>query len=70
MPNGIGNGSITALYLKTGKIKWEHKTDYSTWVSQLVTNGIVFLGQTTAVGNNETGVTYPLALSDQQRIRL
>ncbi|HEY3361531.1 MAG TPA: PQQ-binding-like beta-propeller repeat protein, partial [Methanosarcina sp.] len=28
-------------------------------VSPLVTNGVVFSGTITAVGNNETGVTYP-----------
>jgi alcohol dehydrogenase (cytochrome c) len=59
MPNGIGNGSITALDLKSGKIKWEHKTDFPTWVSPLVTSGVVFSGAITAVGNKETGVTYP-----------
>jgi alcohol dehydrogenase (cytochrome c) len=58
MPNGIGNGSITALDLKTGKVKWEYKTDFPTWVAPLVTNGVVFSGTITAVGNNETGVTY------------
>ena len=61
MLNGIGNGSITALDLKTGEIKWEHKTDFPTWVSPLVTNGMVFSGTITAVGNNETGVTYPFS---------
>jgi len=59
MTNGIGNGSITALDLKTGKIKWEHKTDFPTWVSPMVTNGVVFAGSITAIGNNKTGVTYP-----------
>lgn len=59
MPNGIGNGSIAALDLKTGKVKWEYKTDFPTWVAPLVTNGVVFSGTITAVGNNETGVTYP-----------
>jgi len=59
MTNGIGNGSITALDLKTGKVKWEHKTNFPTWVSPLVTNGVIFSGTITAVGNEETGVTYP-----------
>lgn len=58
MPNGIGNGSVTAIDLKTGNIRWEHKTDFPTWVSPLVTNGIVFSGTITPVGNKETGVTY------------
>ena len=59
MPNGIGNGSITALDLKTGKVKWQHKTDFPTWVAPLVTNGVVFSGTITAIENEETGVTYP-----------
>lgn len=50
MPNGMGNGSITALDLKTGKVKWEHKTEFPTWVSPLVTNGVVFSGTITATG--------------------
>jgi len=59
MKNGIGNGSIIAMDLKTGKVKWEHKTDLPTWVSPIVTNGVLFSGTITAVGNKETGVTYP-----------
>lgn len=59
MTNGIGNGSITALDLKTGEVRWEHKTEFPTWVSPLVTNGVVFSGTTTAVGNEKTGITYP-----------
>jgi alcohol dehydrogenase (cytochrome c) len=50
MPNGIGNGSIVALDLRTGNIKWEHKTDFPIWASPLVTNGVVFSGHVTAVG--------------------
>jgi len=50
MPNGVGNGSIVALDLKTGKIKWEYKTDFPTWCSPLVTNGLVFSGHITATG--------------------
>ncbi len=50
MPNGIGNGSVAALDLKTGKIKWETKTDFPTWCSPIVTNGLVFSGHVTATG--------------------
>lgn len=50
MPNGIGNGSIDAVDLSTGKIKWTHPTDAPTWVSPLVTGGIVFSGHVTATG--------------------
>jgi len=47
---GIGNGSIIALDLATGKVKWEYKTKFPTWVSPLVTNGVVFSGHVTATG--------------------
>ncbi len=53
-PTGIGNGSIIALDLATGNLKWEHKTDFPTWVSPLVTNGLVFSGHVTATGKPYT----------------
>jgi outer membrane protein assembly factor BamB len=28
--NGIGNGTITAIDLKTGKTKWEYPTEFPT----------------------------------------
>lgn len=49
--NGVGNGTITAVDLKTGMIKWNHPTKYPTWVSPLVTNGLVFSGHITATGS-------------------
>lgn len=52
--NGIGNGTITAIDLKTGKIKWTHPTEFPTWVSPLVTNGLVFSGHITAIGKPYT----------------
>jgi alcohol dehydrogenase (cytochrome c) len=48
--NGVGNGTITAIDIKTGKIKWQHPTEFPTWVSPLVTNGVVFSGHITATG--------------------
>lgn len=42
--------SIVALDVKTGKIKWEHKTEFPTWCSPLVTNGLVFAGYVTSMG--------------------
>ncbi len=48
--NGVGNGSITALDLTTGQVKWKVPTDFPTWTSPLVTNGLVFAGQITATG--------------------
>lgn len=58
--NGIGNGSIIALDLKTGNVKWEYKTDFPTWASPLVTNGLVFSGRVTA-----TGKPYPYSAFGQ-----
>jgi alcohol dehydrogenase (cytochrome c) len=48
--NGIGNGSVTAVDIKTGQIKWQHPTEFPTWVSPLVTNDVVFSGHITATG--------------------
>ena len=48
--NGVGNGTITAIDIKTGKIKWQHPTEFPTWVSPLVTNRVVFSGHITATG--------------------
>jgi outer membrane protein assembly factor BamB len=48
--NGIGNGSVTAIDIQTGQVKWEHPTEFPNWVSPLVTNDIVFSGHITATG--------------------
>jgi outer membrane protein assembly factor BamB len=48
--NGIRNGTFTAVDLKTGKTKWVYPTAFPTWVSPLVTNGIVFAGHITEIG--------------------
>ncbi len=53
-PNGYANGSITAVDIRTGKIAWTHPTDYGTFVSPLVTNGVVFSGQLTDQGKPYT----------------
>jgi outer membrane protein assembly factor BamB len=47
--NGLGNGTVTAVDIKTGKIKWVYPTEFPTWTSA-VTNGLVFSGHTTAIG--------------------
>lgn len=52
--NGVGNGTITAVDMKTGKIKWVHPTEFPTWVSPAVTNGVVFSGHITATGTPYT----------------
>ena len=48
--NGIGNGTVTAIDIKTGKIKWVYPTEFPTRVSPAVTNGVVFSGHMTAIG--------------------
>jgi outer membrane protein assembly factor BamB/plastocyanin len=48
--NGLGNGTITAVDLKTGVIKWTYPTKYPTWVSPLVSGGVVFSGHITGTG--------------------
>jgi alcohol dehydrogenase (cytochrome c) len=48
--SGYANGSISAVDLKTGKVAWQTKTDYGTWVSPLITNGVVFSGHMTDIG--------------------
>jgi alcohol dehydrogenase (cytochrome c) len=50
MPSGYANGSVLAIDLKTGTIAWETKFEYGTFVSPLVTNGIVFSGHLTDIG--------------------
>lgn len=48
--NGYGNGSVSAVDLKTGKVVWTYPTEYGTYVSPLVTNGVVFSGHITDTG--------------------
>lgn len=36
--------SITAINIGTGKTKWEHKVEFPSLVSPLVTSGLVFSG--------------------------
>jgi glucose dehydrogenase len=60
--SGIGNGTITAIDMKTGKIKWQTPIDFPTRVSPLVTNGIVISGHVTSVGKPYTANTFGLPL--------
>jgi alcohol dehydrogenase (cytochrome c) len=41
---GLLNGTIAAMDLKTGKVKWQYKTEFPPRVSPLVTNNILFAG--------------------------
>lgn len=48
--NGLGNGTVTAVDIKTGKIKWIYPTEFPPWTSPTITNGLVFAGHMTATG--------------------
>ena len=52
--NGIGNGTITAMDITNGSIKWNYTIDFPTWASPLVTNGVVFSGHVTPMGKPYT----------------
>jgi alcohol dehydrogenase (cytochrome c) len=52
--NGYGNGTISAVDLKTGKVVWQYKSPNPTFVSPLVTNGVVFSGHVTDTGKPYT----------------
>src|SRR6266496_145769 len=41
---GLRNGTIAAMDLRTGKVKWQSETEFPPRVSPLVTNDIVFAG--------------------------
>jgi outer membrane protein assembly factor BamB len=41
---GLGNGTIAAMDVRTGKIKWEYQVQFPPIVSPLITNGMVFTG--------------------------
>jgi alcohol dehydrogenase (cytochrome c) len=41
---GLRNGTVVALDLRTGKIKWQYQTEFPPRVSPLVTDDIVFAG--------------------------
>jgi len=52
--SGVGNGTITAIDIKSGKIKWHTPIDFPTRVSPLVTNEVVFSGYMTSFGKPYT----------------
>jgi outer membrane protein assembly factor BamB len=41
---GLSNGTIVAMDLRTGKVKWQYPTEFPPRVSPLVTNDVVFAG--------------------------
>jgi alcohol dehydrogenase (cytochrome c) len=44
MEQGLQNGTIVAMDLRTGKIIWQYKTEFPPRISPLITNDIVFTG--------------------------
>ena len=51
---GLGNGTIAAMDLRTGKIKWEYQVQFPPIVSPLITNGMVFTGYIPFTEKNTT----------------
>jgi alcohol dehydrogenase (cytochrome c) len=41
---GLRNGTIDAMDLRTGKVKWQYQTEFPPRVSPFVTNDLVFAG--------------------------
>jgi len=57
---GLVNGTIMALNIRTGEIKWQLQTKYPPRVSPLVTNDILFAGYIPYAKNLKTGVILAL----------
>jgi alcohol dehydrogenase (cytochrome c) len=57
---GLVNGTIMALDISTGEIKWQLQTKYPPRVSPLVTNDILFAGYIPYAKNLKTGVILAL----------
>ena len=57
---GLVNGTIMALNISTGEIKWQIQTKYPPRVSPLVTNDILFAGYIPYAKNLKTGVILAL----------
>lgn len=41
---GLSNGTIVAMDLRTGKVRWQYPTEFPPRVSPLVTDGVLFAG--------------------------
>jgi alcohol dehydrogenase (cytochrome c) len=57
---GLGNGTIFAMDLRTGKIKWQYPTEFPPRVSPLVTSDIVFTGYIPFTEKSRSGVLLAL----------
>jgi outer membrane protein assembly factor BamB len=57
---GLVNGTIMALDLVTGEIKWQLQTKYPPRISPVVTNDILFAGYIPFTKNMKTGVILAL----------
>ena len=65
---GLKNGSITALDITTGKIKWQRTFAYPTRISPLVTDSILFAGFIPFDGKTRTGVIIALDKNSGEEI--
>lgn len=67
---GLKNGSIAALDLKNGNIKWQYPTEFPPRVSPLVTNGIVFAGAIPFTEHTKANSNHTTIVKDGQVLAL
>ncbi len=65
---GLKNGTIYAIDLSNGNIKWQVQTDYPPRISPLVTNELVFTGYIPFEGKVRTGVILALDKETGERL--
>ena len=65
---GLRNGSISALDITTGKLKWQRNFEYPTRVSPLVTDSVLFAGFIPFDGKTRTGVILALDKNNGEEI--
>lgn len=57
---GLVNGTIYAIDIESGKVKWKIEENYPPRVSPVVTNGLVFTGYIKFLGKDRTGIIMAL----------
>lgn len=65
---GLKNGTISALDITTGKVKWQRSFAYPTRISPLVTDSILFAGFIPFEGKTRTGVIIALDKNSGEEI--
>jgi outer membrane protein assembly factor BamB len=66
---GYSNGTITAVDMRTGAIKWEYKVDFPPLVSPLVSKGLLFSGYLPFVEKQTTSSKFGHVTTSTHQIR-